>query len=358
MKRKFYHVIGVMSGTSLDGIDLAEVEFYIKNKEWHYRLKSTTTVPYAMSWKTKLRQADSATNRQVEILDEQYTTFLAAKIKQFINQHSLQDIDAICTHGHTVFHQPERQYTLQIGNRPLLAHLLQEKVVCDFRIQDVQLGGQGAPLVPLGDQYLFSHYQACINLGGFANISLQKNNQRIAYDVCPVNTVLNRYAQKCGLPFDKGGKIAKSGTIDKTLLGHFNQLSFYKKNPPKSLGIEWVKKSILPEIEKADLPPENVLATFTHHIAHQLAESLSGFNQGEVLLTGGGTFNDYLIERLQERTKPQLIIPEEQLIEYKEALIFAFLGVLKLREENNVLKSVTGASKDHSSGLIYSPTKF
>lgn len=352
MKPTSYHVLGIMSGTSRDGIDLAQIKFDYTNCAWRYSFGGTETLAYSNYWKQTLADVDNNSPSAIADLNIAYTNYLGKRIKNFIDEHQLQNLDAICSHGHTVFHQPEKQYTLQIGNLPELAKITNQTVVCDFRIQDVEFGGQGAPLVPIGDQLLFDEYAACINLGGFANISLNKNNERIAYDICPINIVLNQYAEQCGLAYDDKGKIAASGTVNTELVRELDDLKFYKENPPKSLGIEWVKKEVFPLLKNQDLSTEDILATYTTHATNQLSAALRECSDKKVLLTGGGVYNEFLIQSLKNKTDCDLIIPDAQLIDYKEALIFGLLGVLKLRGEVNVLKSVTGAKKDHSSGVI------
>jgi anhydro-N-acetylmuramic acid kinase len=250
-----------------------------------------------------------------------------------------------------VFHQPSEGITRQIGNLELLAKIVKQKVVCDFRVQDVELGGQGAPLVPIGDRLLFSEYDYCINLGGFANLSFELKNQRIAYDICPVNIVMNRYAETLGVPFDNSGKIAQSGDVNAELLKVLNDLEFYKQEPPKSLGLEWVNEQVFPLIEVTNLRTEDVLRTFVEHIAMQIVDNIE--DSSKILITGGGAYNVFLMDRIRANTNAEVIVPESMLIDYKEALIFGFLGVLKLRNEVNCLRSVTGALRDHSSGKIF-----
>ena len=252
-------------------------------------------------------------------------------------------------------HQPEKGLTLQIGNLPEISSLTNQTVVCDFRVQDVKLGGQGAPLVPIGDQLLFPEYDYCMNLGGFSNVSFEQNNERIAFDISPVNTVLNFYANKLGMDYDDKGNISKTGICNQGLLSQLNALDFYQKKHPKSLGFEFVKETILPIIESYPIPIEDKLNTFTEHIALQIALALPNKN-GSLFITGGGAYNNFLMDRIQfHLPEMKIIIPSAKILEFKEALIFALLGVLKLRGEINVLSSVTGAKKDHSSGMIYSP---
>lgn len=353
MFKETYTIIGVMSGTSLDGIDLAHINFTIKNEKWSYEILESETVSYSQDWLNKLKVAVDFSSGELIELNKDYTELLGEIIKTFINKHKIKNIDSVCSHGHTILHQPHNGFTLQIGNLPEIATIIQEKVVCDFRVQDVQLGGQGAPLVPIGDRILFSDYNYCLNLGGFSNVSFEENNQRIAFDISPVNTVLNFYANKLGLNYDDKGKISKSGKVNLELLNELNALNYYKKPFPKSLGFEFVKEIVLPLIEKHPIPIENKMHTFTEHIALQTSISLLK-KEGKLLITGGGAYNDFLIERMQfHLPNIQIIIPDTKTLEFKEALIFGLLGVLKLRNEINVLSSVTGAKMDHSSGVIF-----
>ncbi|WP_027127028.1 anhydro-N-acetylmuramic acid kinase [Gelidibacter mesophilus] len=354
MNKNHYNVIGVMSGTSLDGIDLAHCSFTYSN-QWNFEILEAETYAYSSDWVWKLKNLVTLTKAELVELDEDYTIFLGETILQFIQKHKLSGLDAICSHGHTALHQPENRLTYQIGNLPNLATFLDETVVCDFRVADVVLGGQGAPLVPIGDKLMFSQYEFCLNLGGFANISTEISGKRIAYDICPVNIVLNHYVSDLGLDYDDAGKIAASGTIDQALLQELNALSFYEIAYPKSLGLEWVKTEIFPLIDERNLDTKDTLRTFVEHITIQISQVINSKNNASVLTTGGGAFNDFLMECLSDKTSNVIVIPEKKLIDNKEALIFAFLGVLKLRNENNCLSSVTGALNDHSSGKIYYP---
>lgn len=353
MFNKTYKVIGVMSGTSLDGIDLAAVEFTILDENWSFKILNKETISYSEYWVNQLKEAVTYSEVKLNKLNENYTLLLGGIIKDFIFKYNLQDIDAVCSHGHTILHQPQNGLTLQIGNLPNIAEIVGTKVVCDFRVQDVKLGGQGAPLVPIGDRILFSQYDYCLNLGGFSNISFEEKNNRIAFDISPVNTVLNFYANKLGLDYDDKGKISRSGNLNSNLLNELNTLEYYSKSFPKSLGFEFVKEIILPLIEKYSIAIEDKMYTFSEHIAQQTAKALPT-KKGKLFVTGGGAYNIFLIERMQFHLPTmKLIIPDAELLEFKEALIFALLGVLKLRDEINVLGSVTGANKDHSSGVIF-----
>lgn len=358
MVKNDYKVIGVMSGTSLDGVDLAYIHFK-KNTHWSFEIHNAETVPYPNYWLTILKQLMTFDLQQLRLIDKDYTGFLSVVIKNFVTKceeiPAFVGIDAVCSHGHTALHQPDKGLTYQIGNLPIIAQLTGQTVVCDFRVEDVALGGQGAPLVPIGDALLFSNFDFCLNLGGFANISTDINGSRIAYDICPVNIVLNHYVSKMGLSYDDKGQIASTGTIHQELLSNLNALEFYKKEHPKSLGIEWVVKEVFPVIDAFKLSTADVLRTFTEHIAIQIVSEINTKQDATVLITGGGAYNDFLIDTLRQLTKNKLILPDNNTIEYKEALIFALLGVLKLRNDINCLSSVTGAKMNHSSGKIYKP---
>lgn len=354
MKKNNYNVIGVMSGTSLDGIDLSHIKFHLNDSKWTFEILESETIGYSQSWINQLKSAVDYSETDLEKLNTAYTKLLANIISDFIQKHKIENLDAVCSHGHTILHQPQNGFTLQIGNLPEISNLTNQTVVCDFRVQDVELGGQGAPLVPIGDRILFSEYDYCLNLGGFSNVSFEQNGERIAFDISPINTVLNYYANQLGLNYDDKGQLSRTGNLNINLLNELNALEYYQQKYPKSLGFEFVKGTILPLIEKHEIPVEDKLRTFTEHIAFQTALALPN-KKGRILITGGGAYNDFIIERIQYNLpKMKIIIPSSKILEYKEALIFALLGVLKLRNEINVLSSVTGAKMDHSSGLIYS----
>ncbi len=345
-----YKVIGVMSGTSLDGIDLAYIHFE-KQENWTFSILNATTISYSKEMEDRLQEAIHYEKEKLAEFDIKYTKYLASVILSFIEKYEITEIDAVCSHGHTILHEPERGITYQIGNQKILAALIQQKVVCDFRVQDVAFGGQGAPLVPIGDELLFSEYDYCLNLGGFANVSFHENGKRLAYDICPVNIVLNKYAKQLGVDYDDKGNLAKSGDYLMSLGSELNNLEYYKQKPPKSLGLEWVQKEIFPRLEEFKRKEIDLLRTFTEHVAKQLAQNFK--IRSKVLVTGGGVYNDYLLSRIKFYKDVNLVKPSAELIEYKEAIIFGFLGILKLRNEVNCLKSVTGAVKNHSSGKIF-----
>lgn len=354
MKKTTYRLIGVMSGTSLDGVDMIFTEISFMDSV-SYEIKLSETFPYPKEWISRLNDAVNLDQPALNELDSQYTDYLADLLKKFIDRNELDLIDAICSHGHTVKHLPKKGITFQIGNLPKLAKLTGIPVVCDFRVQDVELGGQGAPLVPIGDRLLFDEYKYCINLGGFANVSHELGDRRMAYDICAVNTVLNYFSRKEGKEYDKDGEMARMGKLDADLLEKLNALKFYSLQPPKSLGIEWVNAEVIPLLEKSGLDNSSILKTYTVHVAIQIANALDDDSQSAALVTGGGVHNTYLMEEMRKFSACDFVIPGKQLVEFKEALIFALLGALKLRGEVNVLRSVTGARIDHSSGRIYKP---
>ena len=350
MNDDFFYIIGLMSGTSLDGLDIVYVKFQ-KSDYANFEILLAETISYSDIWKKRLQNAINLDKNGTYVLHNEYGVFLGIKTKEFISKNNIQKLDFIASHGHTVFHQPEKGITLQVGDGEEILKATNCTVVADFRTQDVQLGGQGAPLVPIGDRLLFSGYQACVNLGGFANISYERNDLRIAFDICPVNIVMNYYSNKMELEYDDKGIIASKGTIHQGLLKELNSLTFYSKKPPKSLGLEWVQQYVFPLVDKYKLDSHNILRTFLEHVAQQISQIIQPFDT--ILFTGGGVYNDFLIKRIEDIGKNNIIIPADDIINYKEALIFALLGLLKLQGQVNCLSSVTGAQKNHSSGKIF-----
>ena len=352
MNNSTVFVIGLMSGTSLDGIDLVYVRFD-KNKYQDFEILASETVSYSEEWKTTLQDAINFSSDALRGLNLTYGKLLGEVLNSFIDKFHIKDIDFIASHGHTVLHQPKKGITLQVGDGQVIANSTAQKVICDFRTQDVKLGGQGAPLVPIGDELLFSNYDYCLNLGGFSNISFHKDAKRIAYDICPVNIVLNFYANKLGLEYDESGNIAAKGKINNALLNALNALPFYKKAPPKSLGLEWVKENVFPLIDSLESDVPTVLRTFVTHISLKISEVI--INNDSVLITGGGVFNTFLIAQIEFYANIKITLTSSKLINFKEALIFAFLGVLRADNKVNCLRSVTGASRNHSAGEVFYP---
>lgn len=346
-----YHALGLMSGTSLDGLDICHASFQKDDfGKWNFKILDSSTFSYSETWESKLRNAIHLSAEELFELHSEYGFYLGEKVLKFIEQYSLENIDLIASHGHTVFHQPQKKFTVQIGDGRAIKILTNIPVIYDFRSQDVLMGGNGAPLVPIGDELLFSEFDACLNIGGFSNISFKENGKRIAFDICPVNIVLNQFSKHLGKDYDENGDFARNGTINEALLSALNSIPYYQQNPPKSLGMEWVSKYILPKFK--DENPSTILATFTEHAAIQIAEVFNKNKIKNVLFTGGGTYNSYLIERIKMKTQTEIIVPEKEIINFKEALIFAFMGVLRMKNENNVLSSATGSLQDHCSGIM------
>lgn len=345
-----FFAIGLMSGTSLDGLDLCYVNFTRQESSWTFKILNSATVPYDEEWEKRLRNSIYCSGQELFEMNSEYGFLLGKKTEQFIRENSIEKLDIISSHGHTVFHRPEKKFTTQIGDGRAIKICTGLPVAYDFRSQDVLMGGNGAPLVPIGDELLFGEYDACLNIGGFSNISMNDQGKRIAFDISPVNIVLNRFAKKLGKKFDENGEFAKSGTINQELLNKLDQLDFYKKDYPRSLGVEWVNENFSPLLEGFD--NVDILATCTQHFANQISFTFEKFKLKKVLFTGGGAYNKFLLELINKQTDAEIIVPEPQIVEFKEALIFAFMGVLRLIGENNVLSSATGSSEDHCSGLL------
>lgn len=349
-----HNIIGLMSGSSLDGIDLVDVDFWNDGK-WHFEIVARDNHDYDETWKKSLSDAFYFDKNQLKYIDYQYGKFLGQVTRQFIEKYNLQP-KIVASHGHTIFHRPQEHYTLQIGDGQALADACGVMVINDFRTEDVLKGGQGAPLVPIGDKLLFADYPICLNIGGIANVSFDVDGQRIAYDICIANQALNYLANRLSMPYDKNGMVARSGHIDNQLLTILSSHPFYTENYPKSLGREFFEENVKPLLERRD-DIADMMATFVEHIAIQISKSIEYQPIGKLLVTGGGAKNKYLVERIQANTKHDVLVPSDDIIDYKEALVFAFLGLLRNNNEINVLRSVTGAESDSCSGRIWHPTK-
>lgn len=353
MLQEKYRVTGLMSGSSMDGCDLACCDLSWNGQKWTYKILEAETIPYEAALKLKLEEACRWSRKEIEKLDEELGSYYAKLLNDFHQRHALFP-DYIASHGHTILHEPHLGVTYQAGKGSIMAEETGIAVVNDFRSEDVAQGGQGAPLVPMGDKLLFSAYEGCLNLGGFSNISFDtKEGERLAYDLSPANMALNHVAGLRGLEYDRDGEMARKGSPKTDLFTKMNQLDFYQQAPPKSLGREWFTGILLPLMDSSTLSPEDLMATAVEHVAFQVARGISDADIKSVLVTGGGALNQSLIKRIAHYTSASIAIPEAQLIHYKEALIFALLGVLKLRGEINCLSSVTGGKRDLSAGTIH-----
>ncbi|WP_017730308.1 anhydro-N-acetylmuramic acid kinase [Nafulsella turpanensis] len=354
-----YTVLGVMSGTSLDGLDLACCHLEKQGNGYQFHIQQATTIPYSAAWQHTLGTLVHSSALELQEAHINLGRYIGQEVRKFMEQHQLKP-ELVSSHGHTIFHQPQKGFSLQIGDG---YHIMVESgcpVANDFRSLDIALGGQGAPLVPVGDELLFGTYDFCLNLGGIANVSARRQGKRVAFDICPVNMVLNYLAKREGQAYDAGGEMAAKGKKDDALLQKLNSLDFYRQEGPKSLGYEWVNAAVFPMLESATLSTNDLLHTFCLHIAEQLYLALLPLapvvQKQKLLLTGGGAFNTFLIDLLKEKLEPlniMVVVPERQIIEYKEALIFALLGVLRLRGEINCLASVTGARRNSCGGQLY-----
>ena len=352
---KRYRVLGLMSGTSLDGLDLCLSDYSLSESQvWKYKIIATKTLGYSNSWLSFLRNASKVSGEELISLHFKYGTFLGESSRNFLEKKDYSPL-LIASHGHTIFHQPEQGFTFQLGHPASIAAGSGFPVVADFRSLDLALGGQGAPLVPFGDEYLFSEYSHCFNFGGICNVSYKnQEGERIAYDICPFNMVLNYLSQKhFNRKFDQDGLFSAAGKLNQSLVDRLNQIPYYQKDPPKSLGREWVFSQLIPIINQYDIPPKDKMRSFCHHIVDQISKVITDKNS-HILISGGGAKNKFIIELLR-RKGVEIQLPSESLIDFKEALIFGFLGLKRYRREENILSSSTGSKRDSSSACIYYP---
>jgi len=341
------YIIGLMSGTSLDGLDIAYCEFYYNKESWSYKIINSKTVEYSISWKNKLQNMENSSALDFIKTDTELGIYFGSQVNNFIAEFKINKVDAIASHGHTIFHQPELGFTTQIGNGAQIFATTTIKTINDFRTIDVALGGQGAPLVPVGDLLLFNEYKHCLNLGGIANISSKKNEQINAKDITFANMIGNYLCQDLNITYDDKGSIARSGKLNQELFLFLNSTT----ENTKSLGKELFTKVIIPQLENTKISTADKLCTLAHHLASKISENVKPSE--DLLITGGGAYNDFWIELIKEKSNANITVPNQTTIEFKEALIFAFLGALKLQNKNNCLKSVTGASRNNVGGVIY-----
>ncbi len=356
-----YLSLGIMSGTSLDGLDLALCEFRYERSmkhtsddktegSWSFQILEARTVPYPRELALELRKAQKGSALNLIALHKRYGKFIAEKVNEFLVGKSRPML--IASHGHTVFHYPDAGINFQIGDGAIIVSLTGLPVVCDFRSQDIALGGQGAPLVPAGDYFLFPGYNILLNLGGFSNVTIR--NRMIAFDISPVNYALNYFARQFGLEFDRDGQLGRKGKVYPPLLDQLNNLDYYSMEPPKSLSDHWFYNEFLQVLEAHKIDIMDKFATVYHHIAWQIA-SVVNQEKGRVLVTGGGAKNKYLIELIRSQVKNEVIIPDPLLVDFKEAMVFAFLGLLRWLGKENVFSSFTGAGRNSISGAVYLP---
>ena len=359
-----YKVIGLMSGSSLDGLDILFTELQETAGKWNYEIIKAACIEYDEIWQKKLKGAVDLKALDYQLLHTEYGQFTGKKINEFIEVNNLQHkVNLVSSHGHTTFHLPGKKMTHQLGDGAAIASETKLPVVSDLRAIDIAFGGQGAPIVPLGEKLLFSGYNFFLNLGGIANLSVHNENTVVAYDVCAANRVLNMLAEEKGVPYDDEGKISAAGNINTNLLKKINSLDYFKLAFPKSLANSFGTDIIFPIIKSFETSTADALSTFTEHISIQIKNSLEPFKQNEtqkLFITGGGAFNTFLIERLKEHLVEinfEIHIPEENIVKYKEALIMALLGTLRWREQYTILASVTGASRNTIGGALWLGTE-
>jgi len=348
-----FSAIGVMSGSSLDGLDLAYCKFE-RATNWSFKILKTTTFPFTEEWYLKLQSLSAKSRPEIEETDLAFGSFIGRTVNKFLRNSNLQP-DIIASHGHTVLHQPENGFTLQIGDGKTIANVTGITTINDFRSKDIALGGQGAPLVPIGDALLFDGYEFCLNIGGIANISYNHSDQRLAFDICPANQLLNYLSLQLGAPYDTNGAFARLGKLDKNLFDRLNADPYYIKPIPKSLSNQYVQEMFIPKIEACTASVEDKLYTVSKHIAYQVNDATKHANAGQILVTGGGAHNSFLVDAIKMETNKEVIVPDNEIVDFKEALIFAFMGMLKYVGEVNCLATATGATKDCSGGVIHHP---
>jgi anhydro-N-acetylmuramic acid kinase len=346
------NILGIMSGTSLDGLDLALCRFEGEERDWNWEIRTAETIPYNDYWIQQLRSAHGMSGMDLHYLHQEFGQFMAIESGSFLADAGWP-VDLIASHGHTVFHQPESSFTLQIGDPQAIAVASGIRTVGDFRKLDILLGGQGAPLVPVGDEYLFGQYDYCLNLGGIANVSYRRDGKRLARDICPANLILNHLSTELDLPYDRNGDAGRSGNLCEGLLEKLDALPYYRMEGPASLGREWFESEFLACFDAFRIPVTDALRTSYEHIAGMISASLR--ENATVLVTGGGTHNAFLIELIRGQSGAEIIVPPDRVVDFKEALIFAFLGMLRIHGKINCFSSVTGAAKDSCCGVIYNP---
>jgi anhydro-N-acetylmuramic acid kinase len=360
-----YRAIGLMSGSSLDGLDLAFIEFHESKGAWEYEIKAAECLPYSEEWVHKLRGAIQLNALDYQLLHTEYGHYTGEQVNAFIEKNNLHyQVQLIASHGHTTFHVPARKMTGQLGDGAAIAAVTGINVVSDLRAMDIALGGQGAPIVPIGEKLLLGDYTFFLNLGGIANISYNHPDKYLAFDVCPANRVLNMLALEEGLAYDAGGKMAESGTVHEGLLRLLNELEYYQLPYPKSLANDFGTDVVYPLIKSSNISTADGLRTMVEHIAGRISAEISDLlnnnkqqtTNHKLLATGGGAHNTFLLARLQALLQPlgvEVVAPDKNLIDFKEALVMALIGVLRWREENNVLATVTGATRSSIGGAVW-----
>ncbi len=363
---KHYKVLGLMSGSSLDGLDIAYCTFEVdaskkENPIVNWNMLEAATLPFSEKWQVRLGHLPAQSALIFAKSNTYFGYYMGELVNTFLKESSIQP-DFIASHGHTIFHYPNERCTVQIGDGAALAATTGLPVVCDFRTTDIALDGEGTPLAPIADKYLFGGYDFYLNIGGIANISCSVGERMIAFDVGAANQVFNRLANLAGQDFDKDGKLAAEGNLLTGLYYKINQLPYFEQDYPKSLDNQWLQHHIVKTYLEEEGSVSDKLRTACEQLAFQVHQSVKKICYEEKLrkerytmfLSGGGVFNNYLIACLKNYC-PQIdfVIPEKKIIQFKEAALIALLGVLRMEGLPNCLASVTGAKRDSVGGAVY-----
>ncbi len=358
-----HHIIGLMSGSSLDGLDIAHCQFTFDGRpqkgQIRWQILDAETIAYPPEWQARLRK--TTTMSPVELLetDADLGRWMGNQVRTFVAQRKLK-IDLVASHGHTVFHFPEKGFSLQIGQGNHLAEKCGLPVIFDFRTADIAAGGQGAPLAPVVDEWLLTDYDFFLNLGGIANIACHTRDGFVGYDIIGTNQILDALAGKLNLAYDSGGQLARKGSLNPTLYNQLQKLDFLQQEPPKSLDNQWVRDNMTgPTLAFDDTIP-NKMATIVELAAFEIAKEINRLipyakhPNHQLLITGGGAHNTYLIERIKHfaPSNLEIIIPTPQLINYKESLLIALLALLRQYGSPNSSPLVTGAGRNTVGGVL------
>ncbi len=359
-----YNVIGLMSGSSLDGLDICFAQIEETRGKWTAQILNADCYAYEENWTQKLQHARQLSVPDFLKLHTEYGRYTGELVHRFIAANELQHkVHFVASHGHTILHEPDAHTSFQLGDGASIAAVLGLPVINDLRALDVALGGQGAPIVPIGDKLLFGDYDLLLNIGGIANISIRKeDNQYIGFDICVANQALNFLAQKMGKAYDEGGTIASSGKVLEEELAKLFNNDFLEKTAPKSLSNEGAMDMVKAFVDNEEYGLADRMNTIVQFIAEQICRSIiqnlpiENLAHRKLLATGGGAFNSYLMQVLSNKLATldiELTIPEAQIVSYKEALVMALIGTLRWREETNTIASQTGASKDSVGGAFW-----
>ena len=367
MASKTYYVLGLMSGSSLDGLVIAYCNItWDGDRVTHWKLLESETLPFSDKWKNRLRELPNQNGLIFAKTNTYFGHYMGGLVNEFIENYRIKELDFIASHGHTIFHDPEHRISIQIGDGAALASQTGYTTICDFRTQDVAMDGEGAPLSPLADRYMFHNYDFYLNIGGIANVSANTGNDNwVAMDCCAANQVLNLLAEELGSEFDNNGSFASRGSVNEKLLGQVSDFSYYSNPYPKSMSNGWIREKIIPLYREAECSSEDKLATACEHIAIEISNSIQDIINKEgfirtsykMLLTGGGVFNNYLVQTIHAYCNRSLdidlLMPDASIINFKEAMLMALLGVLRVEKVPNSMKAITGAKMDTINGAIH-----